>query len=315
MLRSVADDFQVEELGEPPAEPGGEHLLLLVEKRGTNSAWVARELARLAGVSEVDVGYRGLKDRHALTRQWFSVRTPLDQPERFSGCGFRTLQARRSRTKLRRGEHGGNRFQLRLRHLRGDVSALEARARQLAEHGVPNYFGPQRFGRNDANLARARRWVAGARLPRGGQRGFVLSTARALLFNEVLAARVLAARTHTAGGVTAAHPISAVHGDVWVDGQVCGPLWGRGYNPARGQARMIEQRALAAHGAWCAALERANVELDYRPFTCHPAAISTRCADGCAEISFDLPAGAYATAVLRELFGCVTETAAPGDRP
>ncbi|MBV8341105.1 MAG: tRNA pseudouridine(13) synthase TruD, partial [Gammaproteobacteria bacterium] len=193
VLRAVPEDFAVEEeLGFQPGG-GGSHLLLRVRKRAANTAWVARELARAAGCHPRDVGYAGLKDRQAVAVQWFSVprpRAPVDW-QAVHSAEFAVLEAHPHGRKLPRGALAGNRFRIRVGAPQGDGAALaallEPRLAQVAARGVPNYFGPQRFGRDGANLARA---AAGLERLSREERGFVLSAARSVVFNAVLAARV-----------------------------------------------------------------------------------------------------------------------------
>ena len=199
LLRARPQDFRVfEELAFEP-DGAGEHVLLLVRKVCANTRHVVRQLARLARVAPVDVGYAGLKDRRAIAEQWFSVRLPggreepdwdaLVRPE------WRVLRASRHSRKLRHGALQSNRFSIRVRELAGAAGALEQRLGRIAEGGVPNYFGPQRFGRGDSNLARAWKWLVCGEAPRPAReaRGFALSAARSLLFNAVTARRVAAA--------------------------------------------------------------------------------------------------------------------------
>ena len=192
-LRASPEDFRVdEELGfEPDGE--GEHALVRVRKRGANTAWVARRLAELAGVRVREVSYAGLKDRDAVTSQWFSVWLPgradpdwaaLDDAE------VTVIEYGRHRRKLRRGCHRGNRFALVLRELSCDREIIESRLRSVAKVGVPNYFGPQRFGRDGGNLTAALGLFRGSLRCRDRQRrGIYLSGARARRFNPGGAAR------------------------------------------------------------------------------------------------------------------------------
>src|ERR1700735_4227497 len=191
-LRSTPEDFRVEEVLGYDAEGQGEHALLWVEKRGANTDWVARELAKFAGVSPVAVGYAGLKDRHAVTRQTFSVRLagkPDPDWSTFPHADVKVLAATRHSRKLKRGALRGNRFVLVLREAQGDRDAAEQVLQQIAARGVPNYFGEQRFGREGGNVAQARAMFAGRRVERD-KRSFLLSAARSQIFNDVLAARV-----------------------------------------------------------------------------------------------------------------------------
>lgn len=296
VVRSCPDDFLVEELGAPEFGDG-EHLLLLIEKRAANTTWVAARLAEAAGCEIAAVGYRGLKDRHALTRQWFSVVTPGNHLPDFHHPSLRVLATGRARRKLRPGGHAGNHFAIRVRHLRGQGAALEARAAELASTGVPNYFAAQRFGRDGVNLRRAARAVArGGRFGRHRGRGFVISAARAMLFNEVLAWRV---RQVNWGSRLPGEP----------EAVPSGPLWGRGRNPAADVSLALEAAALAHRGDWCHALEHVGLRFARRPLVLVPKDLEVRLEGDSAVIEFDLPPGGYAHAVLRELFGCLTSAA------
>jgi tRNA pseudouridine13 synthase len=165
-LRSTPDDFRVEEVLGYDADGQGEHALLWVEKRGANTDWVARELAKFAGVAPVAVGYAGMKDRHAVTRQTFSVQLAgKSDPDwsTFPHADVKVLAATRHSRKLKRGALRGNRFVLVLRQAQGDRDAAERVLQQIAQRGVPNYYGEQRFGREGGNVAQARAMFAGRR--------------------------------------------------------------------------------------------------------------------------------------------------------
>lgn len=159
-LRAVAEDFRVEEDLGFTAAGSGAHVLLRVRKVNANTHWVARELARAAHCRPDEVGYAGLKDRRAVALQWFSVPQPRLSCDwsAVRGTGFEVLEAHPHTRKLPRGALAGNRFAIRLRPAAtGGASLAEALAPRLeliARHGVPNYFGPQRFGRDGANLER-----------------------------------------------------------------------------------------------------------------------------------------------------------------
>jgi tRNA pseudouridine13 synthase len=292
VVRANPDDFVVDERA-VHAEDHGEHLLLRIEKRDCTTPQVAAALAVAFGVEPVDVSYAGMKDRHAVTRQWFSIRTPASPRSGVGGAGWRILESRRRPTKLRRGDLAGNAFSIRLRAISGDVGQLAQRIATLSARGVPNYFGEQRFGRCAGNIERARFWLT-ARRPRpqitAFQRGLHLSTARALLFNAVLAARV----TADSWGLPLA-------GDVLIDGVPTAPLWGRGRSESRGDAAAVEQAVLAPYCDWLAPLEHVGLRQQRRPLVALPGGL--RCAmDGdTLQLDFELAAGQYATALLREL--------------
>ncbi|OOG61172.1 tRNA pseudouridine(13) synthase TruD [Rhodanobacter sp. B05] len=316
-LRASPEDFQVEEILGYDPDGAGEHLLLWVEKRGANTDWVARELAKFASVPPVAVGYAGLKDRHAVTRQTFSVQLagrPDPDWSTFPHTEVTVLAATRHSRKLKRGALRGNRFVLVLREVKGDLAEAENVLQQIATRGVPNYFGEQRFGREGANVAQARAMFAGRRVDRD-KRSMLLSAARSQIFNQVLAARVERACWDTplegevwslAGSRSwfGPEPLSdalaerLAHGDI----HPSGPLWGQGEPPTQGDAGMLEREIGAAHGDLVAGLAAARMDQERRPLRLLPGHLRWRwLADNALELSFELPAGAYATVVVREL--------------
>src|ERR1700722_164025 len=193
-LKATPEDFHVEERLSFEPSGTGPHWLLRVEKRTANTRWVAAEIARLAGVPGGDVGYAGLKDRHAVAVQWFSVPSLATAAEFWLNVRtpeFKVLEAHANLRKLRRGALSGNRFRIRLRQVSWSREQLESKLETLRAHGVPNYFGPQRFGRDGYNLDRTAAWTQSGDAPRGrAERSFALSAARSLVFNAVLARRV-----------------------------------------------------------------------------------------------------------------------------
>jgi tRNA pseudouridine13 synthase len=321
LLKAEAADFVVEETLPFAPDGAGDHRLLYVEKAGLDTLALARRLARLAGVAPREVGFAGLKDRHALTRQWFTLpKGGADEALAWCEPGrFRVLELHAHRRKLRRGALSGNRFRIRLRELAplptGESLAL--RIALISARGVPNYFGAQRFGRGLANLAAVEAFAAEGRLPPGREaRAFVYSAARSLLFNAVLAERVRdgswerllpGERVNLQG--SASH-FSAPEIDATLlarlaanDVNPSGPLAGRSRGAdSEGEALALEARVLAGDRPLLEALARDGLEAARRPLRLLPTALAGRLADGGAELSFELAPGAYATVVLRELF-------------
>ena len=320
VLRSCPEDFRVsEELGFEPAGEG-EHLFLHLQKRGLNTLDLVRRLAQFSGVPRRDIGYSGLKDRNAVTRQWFSVRLAGRQEPDWqalaSGGDLQLLAASRHLRKLRRGVHRRNRFTLVLREVAGDCDGLEQRLRRAQARGVPNYFGEQRFGRHGATLEQAREWAAspGRRVSRE-RRGLYLSALRAQLFNRLLAARVDAGdwdrllpgdvcmlqgtrSLFSCEAVDEALQARARSGDV----HPALPLAGRGKSPAGAQRLAWQAGVLAGEEATWAFLEEAGLELDWRAARMLVDDFSWRfCDDRSLQLEFALPAGGYATALLAEL--------------
>ena len=111
LIKQAASDFEVTEVPGFSCSGDGEHDYLWIEKSGANTAWVARALARHAKITARDVGFAGMKDRHAVTRQWFSVRRPAGGTdwESFAAEGVQLLDSDRHSRKLKRGAHRGKR--------------------------------------------------------------------------------------------------------------------------------------------------------------------------------------------------------------
>lgn len=290
-FRTQPEDFFVDEQLGFELSGNGEHLCLHIEKRNQNTVWVAKGLAELAGIKLMDVGYCGLKDRHAVTRQWFSLyigKRELDwKAINLEGCAV--LAAARHDKKLRRGMHAGNAFLIRLRNVNGDTGLLDERWSDIANQGVPNYFGEQRFGYGGSNLQRASELLSQhARIWRDRKNQFAVSAIRSYLFNRVLSDRIRAGDWR--------HPVA---GDP--QALATGPLWGRGRPLSLDSLAVLEQRLLEPYAAFCEKLEHLGLQQERRGLLLQPSAVSS-VRDGSGwVVGFSLPPGAYATCVLREL--------------
>ncbi len=316
-FREQAADFQVTELLGFNLTGDGEHLFVLVEKEGVNTAEVSNVLARATGCHPRDVGCAGMKDRVSIARQWFSLKVPgsLEADSLIDGK-VRILEQHRNSRKLRTGSHQGNRFVIRLRRVTGEYPGLEARLEQIAHIGVPNYFGPQRFGKAGGNLAKAVLMFdgTGGKVPRF-QRGIYLSAARAYLFNQVLARRVsdgtwdlgLSGDVMLLAGTSSFFktvendpdlPARLDAGDI----HPTGPLWGKGPLPASGTVLELENSIVGQFAAYAQGLERAGLKQERRALRVIPEGLSMKSAgEGELVIEFTLPKGAFATSVIREL--------------
>lgn len=330
-LRVEPEDFQVREL--PICEPdgAGEHTWLWVRKRNANTDWVARQLARYAGVTPRDVSYAGMKDRRAVTEQWFSVQLPGRADPDWSTLnaeGVEVRRAERHSRKLKRGALRGNDFDIRVRALTGDRDLIEARLNAIAQRGVPNYFGSQRFGREGGNLAGADAMFRGGKRPERHMRGLYLSATRSFLFNRVLAARVQASNWEQAlaGDVIQLNGSRAwFHADpadldlaprlAQLEVHPTGPLWGRGTLPTADAARELELACMVDWADWCAGLERAGLEQDRRALRVRANDLQWQWSgEGDLLLRFGLPPGSYATMLLRELVHLDAD-AEEGDAP
>ncbi|WP_444927126.1 tRNA pseudouridine(13) synthase TruD [Microbulbifer sp. TRSA002] len=289
-FRTEPEDFIVDELAMPPADKDGEHVYLQVKKRGANTAWVAKELAKLAGVQTRDVSFYGLKDRHAVTTQWFSVwlgQKPEADWSQINSDEISLLQAFRGPRKLRRGEHMGNRFKIRLRNVEGDRDKVEE-VLQLIPKGVPNYFGEQRFGIDGNNLSLAKNLAEEDGRCRKSEKAFAMSAARSWLFNQVLAERVNAGTWQS--------PLVGEPEDY-----PTGPLWGRGRNLSTDALGQLEEQVLSPWQPWCNWLEHCGLSQERRAMILSPEAFRYEWEGDHLIVEFALPPGTFATALLREI--------------
>jgi len=318
-FKSCFEDFQVEEiLGfEPTGE--GEHCLIWLEKIDRNSNDVATDLAKCLGIRKRLVNHCGLKDRNAITRQWFSLHLPGQESpaaESLRGDGVQVLRTTRNLRKLRRGCHQGNRFIITLRDCSFTQEAARERWQAIMDRGVPNYFGPQRFGRDGDNIDTARRLMSGEiSVKDRALRGILISAARSFIFNACVGQRILDGTW-----------------DVPIDGEVYGfadkrslviptnrrgdeiervargeleltaPLWGNGELLSENQLRRIEESIASEHLELARGLSEFNLQHERRVIRLRPQASELHWeANNTLVLKFTLPTGTYATTLLREL--------------
>jgi tRNA pseudouridine13 synthase len=327
-FKASPEDFRVEEQLSFTPSGSGPHWLLRIEKRAANTRWVASALARLAGAQVQDVGYAGLKDRQAVTVQWFSVPVLATTADFWHGvqtAEFRVLEVQGNARKLKRGALTGNRFVIRLRKTAWSREQLDLKLATLRALGVPNYFGPQRFGRGGYNLDRVAAWLQTGQVPGGrAERGFALSAARSMIFNAVLARRVEAGDwSELAPGDLASLDGSGSHFKIAsVDEELLGrlslfdihpsgPLWGRGDLQTHGRALEHEKAIGQEFEDVADLLGTQGLEQERRSLRCPvreliveeggAEADRAKADSGTVTLSFMLGRGQFATAVLREI--------------
>jgi tRNA pseudouridine13 synthase len=322
VLRTVPEDFIVDEIGAYSPTGAGDHVFVRIEKRGLTTAQAVQRIARALGVSERDVGVAGMKDRHAVTRQWLSLPPPVT-PEQATALALddvRVLEAARHGHKLRTGHVRANRFVLRVRGVGADA---EARAKAILDvlarpPGAPNFYGEQRFGREGDNAARGRELLAGGKPPRDRKLARLLVSAlQSELFNAWLTARMtdgLYARVlagdvlHKLGGGMFTCEDAATDEPRVAAGEVVvtGPMFGDKMRAAAGDAGAREDAILAAAGLakGSFASVRAIAEGTRRDASIQVGEPSVAAEGETLEVAFTLPGGAYATTVMREVMKC-----------
>ena len=317
LLKAEPKDFVVEEVFDVEFSNDGEFDWLWIEKCGDNTEYVAKQLARLAGVQPRAVTYSGQKDRHAVTRQWFCVHLPGKHKPEWrvpENETWQILRQGRHRQKLRLGSHRYNRFILRLSELKGDIDDLEARL-AFVRQGFPNYFGEQRFGHGGGNITACRQWFAGELSPGRFDRSMYLSAARALIFNTVLALRVDDASWNRGldGDVfslrdSASVFLADIDADIIArlavaDIHPTGPLYGKAAKlGVDGVVADLEERIYAEFSDLCAGLMKNNLAMERRALRVVPKDLQWKYSeDDSLSLAFSLPRGCFATALVREL--------------
>ena len=319
VIRTSPEDFKVDEKFAFDFTGEGEHALIHIEKTDTNTDWLARQIAEVSGLKKVDVSYAGLKDRNAVTTQWFSVWLPGKPDPDWSllnSENVKVLDSCRHNRKLRRGSLLGNQFTLVVRDVEGDASDLKQRMNIIKQSGVPNYFGEQRFGIDGQNIKKAEIMFGGKREKDRFKRSIYLSAARSAMFNDVLSQRV--EMNKWADGIS---------GDVMLldnshsyflatdidetiiqrlkehDIHPSGPLWGRGELLSKGLVAEIESKLPSKFEVFDIGLKNARLDQDRRSLRLSVKNIEWDYDEKnkLLNLSFFLPAGGYATSVLREI--------------
>lgn len=322
-LGEAAEDFEVDEL--PLYEPSGAgaHWYLWVEKRGMNTRDVVLRLAAAAGVPDQEIGSAGLKDRHAITRQWISVPVQATEPSSWQlPAEVKILTVTKHTNKLRTGHLLGNRFKVRLVGCHADWQqrwpALQA---ALSQHGFYNYFGLQRFGAFGQNLGRAQFWIKRGAKGRGFQPRLYASVLQSEAFNRYLSRRrELGFEAPLLGEVvrlegTGKHfRIDDVNDPRWSarDVHPTGPMAGPKMLAASDAALELERRVIAELGL--DDTPRAFAKLapgTRRDLLVFPQDLQLEADADAARLSFSLPSGSYATELISALTGAQARVAPP----
>lgn len=324
-LRRENADFRVEEVPAYPLSGEGDFLFVQLEKSGHTTAHVLRELGTQLGVRDREIGVAGLKDRHAVTTQWVSLPAKVEpRLGTFTLEGVRVLDTTRHGNKLGMGHLRGNRFVVRVRGAEGMAGQAQATALELVARGVPNYFGPQRFGLGGLNAEEGLRVLRGeSRLRDPRVRRFLTTSVQSMQFNRFLSLRLergvfaglLAgdmAKKHDTGGVFLVEDAQAEAGRA-ERGEVSatGTLFGRKVKPLTLDAGALEQEALAAFGLTPEAF--GSRKGDRRLTRIFPENLTVTEEEDGYTLAFTLPKGSFATSVLREVMKTDVDSGPAGE--
>ncbi len=321
-IRTEPEDFVVKEMNDVVFTEKGEHLWLLVEKTNSNTAWVATQVASACKVPARQVGFAGQKDRHAVTYQWFSVQLPkitdLTEIKNQLPKEVQIIEHHWHQSKIKKGQLKGNAFQILIRDIIGDESNIEQNIERIKEQGVPNYFGPQRFGHDLGNIQKAQDWFAGKiRVNNRNLRSLLISSARSHIFNLIVAERIKKSIWN-----------QVIDGDImqlngshsWFhskdaslekldqrleenDIHLTAAMWGEDPVQSDGECADLEQNTADQFQTYKQGFQQHRVKQDRRAIRVLPEDFNYQWTEGNQlQMAFKLPAGAFATGVLREIF-------------
>ena len=330
LFKQSSNDFIVtEDLGFAPSGEG-EHHLFYIEKENTNTAFVAEQLAKTFKQPLRNVSYAGRKDKYALTRQWFSIYAPKVKTfniNDFSLAGVRITNYTKHHKKIRTGQHNGNHFAITLRNV-SDLAQVISALQYIREQGIPNYYGEQRFGvvntaTNESlvggNLALAERMLNGEDIRNRNKRSMAISALRSWLFNEFISTRIAHNSydqvllgdalnlSNSNSFFIAEAPLSALQQRYSArDIAPTAPLWGEVRSAVTHDALALEDDIFHRYRPVCEFLAGLNMQTARRPIKIWPANLEWAAQGDTLTINFWLPAGCFATSVLRECVNTLT---------
>ncbi len=315
LLKAECADFLVKEQLGYDMSGDGEFVAVKVRKTDCNTLFVGEQLAKFAGISARNMSYAGLKDRKAITEQWFSLQMP-GQPtpdfSQFSLEGVEILDVTRHQRKIRIGSLQGNHFEILLRNAE-ETDELKVRLDFLVKNGFPNYFTEQRFGRDGNNLTQALRWANGEiNVKDRNKRSFYLSAARSEIFNLIVAKRIelgLAQQvlngdilqlngSHSWFVVDESEDLAQLQQRLaQQDVLLTAPLIGE----EEKSAVDFENEIFAQHQALFSLMRQERMKAARRAILMQPQHFQGQFEPNGLRLQFALPAGSYATALIREL--------------
>ena len=315
LLKAECADFVVKEQLGYDMSGDGEFVAVKVRKTDCNTLFVGEQLAKFAGISARNMSYAGLKDRKAVTEQWFSLQMP-GQPtpdfSQFSLEGVEILDVTRHQRKIRIGSLQGNHFEILLRNAE-ETDELKVQLDFLAKNGFPNYFTEQRFGRDGNNLTQALRWANGEiKVKDRNKRSFYLSAARSEMFNLIVSKRM---ELNLAQQILVGDVLQLNGSHSWFvvdesedlaqlqqrlaqqDVLLTAPLIGE----EEKSAVDFEHEIFAQHQALFDLMRQERMKAARRPILMQPQQFQWQFEPNGLRLQFALPAGSYATALIREL--------------
>jgi tRNA pseudouridine13 synthase len=320
VIRSKPKDFVVTEKNDLEFTESGEHLWMRVEKTSSNTAWVATQIASACKVPARQVGFAGQKDRHAVTQQWFSVQLPKIRDVNIISEKLtdevKIIESHWHQSKIKKGQLKGNEFQIIIRDVKGDIDSINNNIESIKAQGVPNYFGPQRFGNGMGNLQKAEDWFDHKiKVNNKNLRSLLISTARSHLFNLILAERL---RQHVWNKTIEGDILQLDGSHSWFpatdasedelstrldsfDIHITAALWGENTVQSSSACANLETAIALEYPIYQKGFEKYRVNQDRRSMRVIPGEFSHQWQNNQLALKFTLPPGAFATGVIREI--------------
>lgn len=327
-LKNKTEDFCVEEVLGFDLSNSGEHSFLWIKKTDTNTAFVGELLAKFAKVPLRNIGYAGRKDKYAVTYQWFSIyhaNKPIPNWQKFSAQNVEIIKVSKHDKKLKTGALKSNKFKITINLSTSiDTDWLTSRIESIKRLGVPNYFGQQRFGEMrtsddrlvlNGNLLLGEKFIQGEIIKNRNKRSMMISALRSWLFNQVVSKRIENEKIHIAlwGDVmqlTGSKSYFVCHREDMPtmidrlnkrDIQITAPMWGSGKQLSKEDAHAFENSVIEDYQMLCDKLSDIGLKQERRALLLYPEAFEYDVKGDILTLRFELPAGAFATSVIREI--------------
>lgn len=321
IIRTMPADFKVTELNDITLAGEGEHLWLYIQKTGNNSIWVSKKLANICQVPQKQVAFAGQKDRHAITKQWFSVQLPkISDPEKIQSAfeqDIKILKSKKHNRKIKTGQLEANAFEIVIRNIQGNNVQIEKNIQSIKDNGAPNYFGPQRFGHDMGNIAKCQDWFSGTyKVKSRNLKSLLISTARSHIFNLIIAKRLEQKiwdkcirgdilqldKTHSwfpSSDASEAEIIKRLNG---FDIHITAAMWGEDQVQSRKDCSELENTIAQQLPIYQQGFEKFRLKQDRRAMRVYPINFNHNWqSDNTLQLKFELFPGTYATTIMREI--------------
>jgi len=333
IIRTNPQDFKVTELNDIELSGAGEHLWLYIEKTDSNTDWVAKQLSNVCQTPRGQVGFAGLKDRHAVTQQWFSIQLPkisgIKKIQSALPDAITIIEHGKHSKKIKVGQLNYNQFEIIIReincnHKSNDKSDSENNKKQqiekniqnIKDNGVPNYFGPQRFGHDMGNIQKAQDWFSGSyKVKTKNLKSILISTARSHIFNTIVAQRIKEKtwdttitgdilqlnKSHSWFTASDASTTEIVERLKVFDIHLTAAMWGEDPVQSSESCAIMEKKIADTFPIYQLGFEKFRLKQDRRAMRICPIDLKHEWIDDNLKLTFKLLPGAYATGVIREI--------------